>query len=249
MIPWLDPRQLWFPDPSQALADPPGLLAAGGDLSPERLLKAYSMGVFPWFQLGQPILWWSPDPRAVMRPQDLKIRRSLRKILRNRNFTVSFDADFANVVNACAQPRTYSAETWITTEMANAYQVLHELGHAHSLEVWQEGKLVGGLYGIALGQVFFGESMFSLQRDASKIALCALAYHLEQAGFALLDCQMRSAHLDSMGSRSIPRSEFLDLLDLHVEAPEAGKKWRSLETDLRSLAAWEPGVGGNPKLL
>jgi leucyl/phenylalanyl-tRNA--protein transferase len=248
MIPWLDPRQLWFPDPSKALADPPGLLAAGGDLTPERLLKAYSLGIFPWFELGQPILWWSPDPRAVMRPRDLKLRRSLRKILRNGNFTVSFDADFASVIDACAQPRSYGADTWITPEMASAYKVLHTLGHAHSLEVWQEGALVGGLYGIALGQVFFGESMFSLQRDASKIALCALVYHLERAGFALLDCQMRSAHLEFMGSRSIPRSEFLDMLDRYIEDPVTDKDWRSVETDLRSLAAWQPGAGGNPKL-
>ena len=248
MIPWLDPRQLWFPDPRLALADPPGLLAAGGDLTPERLIKAYSMGIFPWFEHGQPILWWSPDPRAVMHPQDLKLRRSLRKILRNKDFTVSFDLEFARVVNACSQPRACSAETWITGDMAKAYLALHELGHAHSLEVWQGGDLVGGLYGVALGRVFFGESMFSQQRDASKIALCALAYQLEQAGFVLLDCQMRSAHLDFMGSRSIPRSEFLDLLERHVGSPVTGINWRGMETDLRTLATWTPGDGGKPKL-
>ena len=248
MITWLDPRQLWFPEASLALADPPGLLAAGGDLSPERLLKAYSMGIFPWYEAGQPILWWSPDPRAVMQPHDLILRRSLRKTLRNKNFTVSFDAEFARVVHACSQPRTYSAETWITRDMAQAYQALHELGHAHSVEVWQDNALVGGLYGIAMGRVFFGESMFSQQRDASKIALCALVYQLEQAGFALLDCQMRSAHLDFMGSRAIPRAEFIDLLGRHASPSVQGNKWRAVEIDLRALAAWTPGTRGNPKL-
>lgn len=248
MIPWLDPEQLWFPDPSRALEDPPGLLAAGGDLSPERLLKAYSMGIFPWYEDQQPILWWSPDPRAVLFPGEFRLRRSLRKILRNKPFTVSFDKNFAGVIHACAQPRSYSEETWITREMASAYQALHEAGHAHSVEVWQGESLVGGLYGIALGKVFFGESMFSTQQDASKIALCALACRLEQSGFQLLDCQMRSAHLEFMGSRAIPRKDFLRLLERHVDASPRGGKWQEPDTDLADLAEWKPGAGGNPKL-
>ncbi len=248
MIPWLDPEQIWFPHPSTALDEPPGLLAAGGDLSPERLLKAYSMGIFPWYEEQQPILWWSPDPRAVLFPAEFRLRRSLRKILRNKPFTVSFDKNFAAVIHACAQPRSYSEETWITREMAAAYQALHETGHAHSLEVWHEGSLVGGLYGVALGKVFFGESMFSTQRDASKIALCALVHHLEHNGFELLDCQMRSAHLEFMGSRSIAREEFLKLLERHVSAPPRDAKWREMDKDLRYLADWQPGTGGNPKL-
>ena len=248
MIPWLDPEQIWFPHPSRALDEPPGLLAAGGDLSPERLLKAYSMGIFPWYEDQQPILWWSPDPRAVLFPAEFRLRRSLRKILRNKPLTVSFDKNFAGVIQACAQPRSYSEETWITREMAAAYQLLHEAGHAHSLEVWDEDSLVGGLYGVALGKVFFGESMFSTQRDASKIALCALAHHLEQTGFELLDCQMRSAHLEFMGSRSIAREEFLNLLERHAGGPPWDGNWPEMGADLRYLADWQPGTSGNPKL-
>ena len=248
MIPWLDPEQLWFPDPSRALEEPPGLLAAGGDLSPERLLKAYSMGIFPWYEDQQPILWWSPDPRAVLFPGEFRLRRSLRKILRNRPFRISFDKNFAGVIHACAQPRNYSEETWITGEMASAYQALHEAGHAHSLEVWLEDILVGGLYGVALGKVFFGESMFSTARDASKIALCALACQLERSGFALLDCQMRTAHLEFMGSRAIPRKDFLQQLERHADPTPRGEKWHEMDIDPRELADWEPGSGGNPKL-
>ena len=248
MIPWLDPDELWFPHPSRALEEPPGLLAAGGDLSPERLLKAYSMGIFPWYEDQQPILWWSPDPRAVLFPAEFRLRRSLRKILRNKPFTVSFDKNFAGVIRACAQPRSYSEETWITNEMAGAYQALHEAGHAHSLEVWHEDSLVGGLYGVALGKVFFGESMFSTQRDASKIALCALAWHLENSGFELLDCQMHSAHLEFMGSRTIPREDFLKLLECHTGGSPKGEKWHEMDKDLGYLADWQPGNGGNPKL-
>jgi leucyl/phenylalanyl-tRNA--protein transferase len=248
MIPWLDPEELWFPHPSTALDQPPGLLAAGGDLSPERLLKAYSMGIFPWYEDQQPILWWSPDPRAVLFPAEFRLRRSLRKILRNKPFTVSFDKNFAGVIQACSLPRSYSEETWITREMAAAYQVLHEAGHAHSLEVWHDDSLVGGLYGVALGKVFFGESMFSTQRDASKIALCALARHLENSGFELLDCQMHSTHLEFMGSRSIPREDFLKLLECHTGGLPRGEKWREMDTDLSYLADWQPGASDNPKL-
>lgn len=248
MIPWLDPEQLWFPDPSRALEDPPGLLAAGGDLSPERLLKAYSLGIFPWYEDGQPILWWSPDPRAVLFPGEFRLRRSLRKILRNKPFTVSFDKNFAGVIHACAQPRRYAEETWITDEMAAAYLALHRIGHAHSVEVWHDEVLVGGLYGVALGKVFFGESMFSLQRDASKIALCALAHHLERSGFELLDCQMRTEHLEFMGSRAVARQDFLNLLERHTGVRSPAGKWDEMSSDLRYLAEWIPGAGGNPKL-
>jgi leucyl/phenylalanyl-tRNA--protein transferase len=248
MIPWLDPKQLWFPDPQKALNEPPGLLAAGGDLSPERLLKAYSMGIFPWFEKGQPILWWSPDPRAVLYPHDFKLRKSLRKRLRSRSPTLSFDADFRGVIRACGQPRSYGEGTWITPEMERAYLALHELGYAHSVEIWRENTLVGGLYGVALGRVFFGESMFSREPDASKIALCGLAYQLDLAGFRLLDCQMRTTHLDFMGSRTVSRQEFLDHLENDARGPSPIENWSEIQLNVKTLAAWQPGDGGNPKL-
>lgn len=248
MIPWLDPAQLWFPDVDSALAEPPGLLAAGGDLSPGRLLHAYSLGIFPWYEQGQPILWWSPDPRAVLFPSEFRLRRSLRKRLRNSPCQLRFDSAFEQVVAACAAPRSYSEDTWITDEMAQAYLALHGRGFAHSVELWQERELVAGLYGVALDRVFFGESMFTRIRDGSKMALAALVFHLQREGYALLDCQMRTAHLEFMGSRPLPRKAFRSLLERHIGETAQGLSWRHIELSLPELAAWEPAAGGNSKL-
>jgi leucyl/phenylalanyl-tRNA--protein transferase len=201
-----------FPDVSLALAEPAGLLAIGGSLAPDCLLRAYRRGIFPWFEDGQPILWWSPDPRLVLFPERLRVSRSLRKTLRNGGFQVSFDRGFSAVIRACGEPRAPGAGTWITTEMIDAYERLHRLGHAHSVEVWHEGKLVGGLYGVAIGRVFFGESMFHRRTDASKVAFVALVRQLSAAGFEMIDCQMETAHLRSLGAETLPRAEFVERL-------------------------------------
>lgn len=213
-ITWLSPTDEpdWFPDPERALDEPPGLLAAGGDLSPRRLLAAYRLGVFPWYSPGQPVLWWSPDPREVLFPEEFHRTRSLYKALRNRGVTVTFDCDFALVIDACAAPRDTGGGTWITPEMRAAYLQLHALGHAHSVEARRDGQLVGGLYGIALGGAFFGESMFARERDASKIALATLVAHCAARRIGLIDCQLPSPHLRSLGSRPVPRREFTGLL-------------------------------------
>ncbi len=202
-----------FPDPARAEQEPNGLLAFGGDLSPVRLLNAYRAGIFPWYGPGQPILWWSPDPRTVLYPERLRVTRSLHKSLRNGGFLASVDRAFEAVVEACAAPREGTQGTWITPEMATAYARLAAAGHAHSVEVWRDNELVGGLYGVALGRVFFGESMFSRVRDASKIALAHLVDRLLQAGFRLIDCQVASAHLTSLGAELIPRREFNRMLE------------------------------------
>ncbi len=215
---WLDSRTTGagFPDPALALADPNGLLAVGGDLSPVRLIHAYRHGIFPWYSDGQPILWWSPDPRLVLYPGEVHVSRSLGKTLRQRRFEVSFDRDFAAVISGCAARDS----TWITAEMRAAYLRLHALGRAHSVECWCDGRLVGGLYGVSIGRVFFGESMFSLERDASKVALVTLARTLERWGYALMDCQVESDHLMSLGARNLAREHFLRLLAVHcTEAP------------------------------
>lgn len=204
-----------FPHPGAALNSPEGLLAAGGDLSPQRLLAAYSRGIFPWYEDGQPILWWSPDPRAVLEPAGLHVSRSLRKTLRSGRYSVTFDRDFPAVIRGCAAPRDGHGGTWITSEMDRAYRELHALGHAHSVETWHEGRLAGGLYGIALGRMFFGESMFSRQPDASKVALVHLARQMQARGFVLIDCQLPSAHLSRLGSHLMPRQQFLALLEEH----------------------------------
>jgi len=192
-------------------ATPEGLLAVGGDLSSERLLAAYRHGIFPWYNPGQPILWWSPDPRAVLYPEKLKISRSLRKTLKRGHLRVTFDCCFREVMLACAAPREQypGGGTWITDDMVKAYAQLHEMGYAHSIETWHENRLVGGLYGVALGGVFFGESMFARETDASKVALVALVSKLREWGFVLIDCQIPSAHLTSLGAEEIPRSAFL----------------------------------------
>jgi leucyl/phenylalanyl-tRNA--protein transferase len=199
------------------LEEPPGLLAAGGDLSPARLLAAYQRGIFPWYSPGQPVLWWSPDPRAVLFPEEFRCTRSLGKTIRNGGFTVELDRDFAGVIDSCAAPRQHSLGTWITTEMRNAYIQLHRLEYAHSIEAYRNDVLVGGLYGVRLGSVFFGESMFSKERDASKVALAHLVETCNRNGIAVIDCQMPTRHLESLGSRSIARAQFQSLLREHIE--------------------------------
>jgi leucyl/phenylalanyl-tRNA--protein transferase len=198
-----------LPEPTAALTEPNGLLAAGGELAPEWLLSSYRRGIFPWYEQGQPILWWSPDPRTVLEPNALKVSRSLRKAIRQSHFEVTADADFAGVISACAEPRQYTDATWITPTMQVAYISLHEQGWAHSFEAWQHGELVGGLYGIAIGKVFFGESMFARRTDASKVAFWHAVQFLSANGFELIDCQLPSAHLSSLGARNLPRSDFL----------------------------------------
>lgn len=214
-----------FPPPSEALSEPNGLLAAGGDLSPERLLSAYSQGIFPWYSEGQPILWWCPDPRAVLWPDELRVSRSLRRSIRNRGFEFKVNAAFDAVVEACAGPRSYGSGTWITTEMANAYGRLHELGWAHSFETWHDGRLVGGLYGVALGGIFFGESMFSRMTDASKVALVHAVEFLVVEGIELIDCQVASAHTASLGAVEIDRDEFLGRVAELCPAPLRPRLW------------------------
>ena len=211
MIPWLRPDDppSAFPPVETALSEPNGLLCAGGNLSPERLIEAYRRGIFPWFSAGQPILWWSPDPRTVLEPAAIRVSRSLAKTMRNRGYDVTVDRTFGEVVERCADPGLRPEGTWITGAMRAAYLRLHELGWAHSVETWLDGRLVGGLYGVAIGNVFFGESMFSLERDASKVALCALAQSLRERDDSLIDCQVASAHLESLGAQSIPRRDFL----------------------------------------
>lgn len=205
-----------FPAVDRALTEPAGLLAAGGDLSTERLLAAYKRGIFPWYSHGQPILWWSPDPRTVLFPSELKVSRSLAKTIRNRGFEARFDTDFPAVMAGCGDRALRPEGTWITQEMRHAYLQLHQQGYAHSVETWLQGKLVGGLYGVRLGKVFFGESMFSRVSNASKFALKALCDQLISAEVQLIDCQMSTPHLLGLGAREIPRHEFLELLQSYV---------------------------------
>jgi leucyl/phenylalanyl-tRNA--protein transferase len=195
------------------------LLAAGGDLSADRLIQAYRHGCFPWFQEGQPILWWSPDPRTVLFPEELHISRSLGKVLRQSRYQVTFDRDFAAVIQACAAPRDYADGTWITDSMQSAYLELHRRGYAHSVEVWEQDALVGGLYGLAIGQLFFGESMFSRADNASKVGFATLVERLKAWGFVLIDCQMPTEHLHSFGARAITRTTFADYLRQHLDQP------------------------------
>jgi leucyl/phenylalanyl-tRNA--protein transferase len=225
-----------FRFPPVELASPEGLLAIGGDLCSERLLEAYRHGIFPWYSGGQPILWWSPDPRAVLLPSKLKISRSLKQTLRRDLFHVTLDTDFAGVIKACAEPRAQNPKdgTWITAEMIDAYCHLHEQGFAHAVEVWAGDHLVGGLYGVALGGAFFGESMFSRQSDASKVALAYLARQLDAWGFVQIDCQLPSPHLMSLGAIPIRRKDFLNLLDVALVLPNRLGRWR-FDTNLTAL--------------
>lgn len=219
--------------PPVEMASPEGLLAVGGDLHPERLLAAYRRGIFPWYSDGQPILWWSPDPRAVLFPEKLKISRSLRKTLRAGKFSVTLDTHFREVMTACAQPRPQSTGgTWITPAMIEAYVQLHELGHAHSVEVWREKTLVGGVYGVALGGAFFGESMFAYETDASKVAFVRLVPELVRWGYTLIDCQQYTAHLARFGAEEIRRDRFLQLLTAALALPGHRGPWRFDDQDL-----------------
>ncbi len=202
------------------------MLAAGGDLSVARLLEAYRHGIFPWFSAGQPVLWWSPDPRMVLFPPELRVSRSLAKTLRNGRFEIRSDTVFGEVIDACSQPRQGQPGTWITPAMIDAYGELHREGVAHSIETWRDGELVGGLYGIALGRAFFGESMFMRATDASKVALVALVRQLELWGFGMVDCQMNTAHLASLGAREIPRAEFTRRLRELIHYPAVPAPWR-----------------------
>lgn len=218
-----------FPDPSAALSDPDGLLAVGGDLSPARLLYAYRHGIFPWYHAEQPILWWSPDPRTVLIPSEMRVSRSLGKRLRRGGFDARFDTAFGEVIQACAEPRPSQPEggTWISPAMQSAYVELHRLGHAHSVEIWMDGALAGGLYGVAIGRVFFGESMFSRVTDGSKLALACLAHRLDAWDFGLIDCQVYSPHLESLGAMELPRSVFLEMLATHCPEPAPSAPWQS----------------------
>jgi leucyl/phenylalanyl-tRNA---protein transferase len=224
MIPWL-PQAPRFPPVDTALTDPNGLIAAGGDLSPERLLAAYRMGIFPWYAEGEPILWWSPDPRMVLIPSELRISRSLARKLRTGHYEVRADSAFAQVMAGCAAPRGDKGGTWISPEMQAAYLRLHEQGYAHSVETWMDGELMGGLYGIAIGRAFYGESMFARATDASKIALAHLCRHLERHGFAVIDCQMKTAHLASLGAREISRKDFVSGLARWTAEGDAASRW------------------------
>ncbi|QLG88250.1 leucyl/phenylalanyl-tRNA--protein transferase [Chitinibacter bivalviorum] len=208
MIPWLDHRHQ-FPPLEQALPEPNGLLAAGGDLAPGRILAAYRQGIFPWYMPGEPILWWSPSPRMVLFPDDLHVHRSLDKVIRNRAYRITFDSAFAEVMQGCAAPRGAETGTWISADMLSAYLALHEAGYAHSFECWMDDELVGGLYGMAIGKMFYGESMFAKRADASKIAFVHAVRWLKEQGFGLIDCQMYTDHLARFGAKEIERKQFM----------------------------------------
>ncbi|MDC8759384.1 leucyl/phenylalanyl-tRNA--protein transferase [Janthinobacterium fluminis] len=234
MIPWLDPHTP-FPDVSQALTtDAPGLLAAGADLSPQRLLAAYRRGIFPWFSEGQPILWWSTDPRMVLMTADLRVSDSLKKAVRkvarsaatDGRWQVRFDSDFEAVMRACAAPRRDGPGTWISDEIVAGYSGLHRLGYAHSAELWLDGQLVGGCYGVSIGRMFYGESMFARVTDGSKIALAYLVHFLRREGVTMIDCQQETKHLASLGAAPISRERFLRHLDASIDQPQ--------------IAAWQP---------
>ncbi|HEY2685465.1 MAG TPA: leucyl/phenylalanyl-tRNA--protein transferase [Steroidobacteraceae bacterium] len=213
----------WFPPLEQALREPPGLLAAGGDLSPARLLAAYERGVFPWYSAQQPILWWSPDPRMVLFPAEFKYSRSLKKTVRAGIYASRLDFAFGDTIRGCAAPRTSGPDTWLNADMINSYETLHELGYGHSVESYRGEVLVGGLYGIQLGQVFFGESMFSRERDASKVAFARLVEECVLRDIKVIDCQVASAHLASLGAREVSRSQFSALLKAHARRTPRGK--------------------------
>ena len=224
MLTWLE-RDDPFPYPELALKDPNGLLAAGGDLSVPRLLQAYRHGVFPWYSAAEPILWWSPDPRMVLFCDELKVARSLAKNIRNKGFEIGIDSTFPRVIKACSEPRKGEAGTWLSKEMQAAYVALHRAGHAHSFETWQAGELVGGLYGVSIGRMFYGESMFSRATDASKAALVALVERLLASGGRVIDCQQATTHLASLGAREIPRARFVGLLQESIQYPPSASRW------------------------
>ena len=214
-----------FPDVENALSEPDGLLAAGGDLSPARLLSAYTRGIFPWYEEGQPVLWWSPDPRCVLWPAELHVSRRLRQQIRNSNADVRFNQAFSKVVRQCAGERRSQQGTWITADMMQAYELLHRDGWAHSIEIWDDGNLAGGLYGICIGKVFFGESMFSSTPNTSKMAMLGLARHMVSAHLELIDCQVVSRHLITLGARLMPRTEFSAFLERACNPPDRHEDW------------------------
>jgi len=228
---WLEPKPVNFPPSELAMQDPDGLLAVGGALTPEWLLMAYSKGIFPWFNPGEPILWWTPNPRSVLFINHLKIHRSLKKTIhkyqRENRLKVTLDKDFAEVMQACAEiPRNDQDGTWISEEMLQAYNTLHNMGHAHSVEVWIDNQLVGGLYGVAIGKMFYGESMFAKQTDASKIGLVALTLQLNQWGFHLIDTQVETPHLNSLGAELISRDKFENLITQATHQTFKPNKWQ-----------------------
>lgn len=222
-----NPRES-FPPLNSALEDPDGLLAAGGCLSTTRLINAYKNGIFPWFNPDEPILWWSPNPRLVLQPSELKISRSLAKTIRKQQFNFSIDKAFVEVIEACAAPRDYANGTWITDDMKQAYIQLHRSGAAHSAEAWLDGELVGGLYGVAIGQVFFGESMFHTQTNASKVVFAQLVKQLEEWNYKLIDCQVHSDHLVSLGAYEIDREHFIETLNRYRNIPPSKEAWKKL---------------------
>jgi leucyl/phenylalanyl-tRNA--protein transferase len=225
------PDEILFPDPS--LAEPDGLLAVGGDLSPERLLAAYKNGIFPWYSEHEPILWWSPDPRLVLFPKKFKVSHSLKQKIKKNVFSVRMDSDFEQVISACAEKeRNHEAGTWITDEMKKAYIELHRKGFAHSVESYFDGKLVGGLYGVSLGKAFFGESMFHMMTDASKVALYYLVEKAKEFNFLFIDSQVETEHLMSLGAELIPRKKYLKLLTEAIHFPSQKGKWRNNEINI-----------------
>jgi leucyl/phenylalanyl-tRNA--protein transferase len=230
MIPWLESGDP-FPPVEEALQDPNGLLAAGDELTTPRLLQAYERGIFPWFGEGDPVLWWSPDPRMVLATDAMRVTRSLRKTIRAGRFRVTADTAFPSVIAACAAPRPDQDGTWITGAVFDAYNALAAMGVAHSIEAWEGDTLVGGLYGVALGRMFFGESMFARRSDASKVALVHLVRQLRRWRFPLIDCQMSTSHLASLGGRNVSRAEFLSVVRRYVQAPPVAAPWR-LDADL-----------------
>ncbi|MEX2130948.1 MAG: leucyl/phenylalanyl-tRNA--protein transferase [Pseudohongiellaceae bacterium] len=225
-VTWLDGKSFDFPAIDKALTDPDGLLAAGGDLSVNRLLAAYRNGIFPWYEEGYPILWWSPDPRMVLLPSQIHVARSLRKLIRKNSYEVTMDRDFENVIRNCAGSRPYCSGTWITKAMQAAYNDLHRLHYAHSVEVWHGDRLVGGLYGVALGQIFFAESMFSHENNTSKLALVFLAKQLQAWNFKLIDCQIISNHLRTLGAATMGRTEFYQRVQNLVGKPDKPDRWQ-----------------------
>jgi leucyl/phenylalanyl-tRNA--protein transferase len=226
-----------FPPPDMAWDEPNGLIAIGGDLSPTRLINAYQSGIFPWYNEGEPIYWWNPDPRSVLFPEAISFSRSLRKTIRNKGYSIVFDRDFRKVIESCAAPRAYSEDTWISPDMQNAYCRLHELGIAHSVEVYNKSdELVGGLYGVSSNGVFSGESMFSTERDTSKIAFVALAWYAQHVGYHLIDCQIENPHLVSLGATNIARKDYLKILK--TSKPPANSDW-AYDNSV-DLSRWEP---------
>ncbi len=230
MIPWLDHTHE-FPALALALQEPNGLLAAGGDLSPQRILAAYQQGIFPWFMPGEPILWWSPSPRMVLFPAELVLPKSLKKVVSNRPYRITFDTAFVDVMKGCAAPRGIENGTWISDEMLAAYKALHESGFAHSFECWMDDELVGGLYGLAIGKMFYGESMFARRSDASKIAFAHAVKWLQAQGYQMIDCQMYTDHLARFGARQISRDQFMTKLKTLIDAPTQLGPWQYCHTN------------------